>query len=108
MVFPLEFLLLFGLCLTIDGINMLPLGPWNISSGLTISGFSSGAFMTVQMHMAHSSIFSGAAAFAGVSEKKYGIWICSRLFRRLRTIVPKETLLNFLQIVAFLRKRVLI
>lgn len=42
------------------------LGPYNISD-VTLSGFSSGGFMTVQFHVAHSSIIKGAAAFAGVS-----------------------------------------
>lgn len=43
-----------------------PLGPYNISD-VTLSGFSSGGFMTVQFHVAHSSVIKGAAAFAGVS-----------------------------------------
>ena len=32
---------------------------------VTVSGFSSGGFMAVQMHVAHSSFIKGAAIFAG-------------------------------------------
>ena len=32
---------------------------------ITVSGLSSGAFMAVQMHVAHSSLITGAAIFAG-------------------------------------------
>lgn len=32
---------------------------------ITVSGFSSGAFMAVQMHVAHSSLIKGIAVFAG-------------------------------------------
>lgn len=39
---------------------------------VTVSGVSSGAFMAVQLHVAHSAIFKGAASIAG------GIWDCSK------------------------------
>ena len=34
-------------------------------SDVTVSGLSSGAFMAVQLHVAYSSIISGAAVYAG-------------------------------------------
>jgi poly(3-hydroxybutyrate) depolymerase len=34
-------------------------------SKVTVSGLSSGGFMAVQMHVAYSSVFSGAGIFAG-------------------------------------------
>lgn len=42
------------------------LGPYNISS-VTLSGLSSGAYFAVQLHVAYSSVFSGAAIYAGVT-----------------------------------------
>ena len=45
-----------------------PLGPYNISD-ITISGLSSGGFMTVQLHVAFSSLFKAAAVFAGVNDQ---------------------------------------
>jgi poly(3-hydroxybutyrate) depolymerase len=36
-----------------------------VSNDITVSGLSSGGFMTVQLHVAFSSIFKGAAVFAG-------------------------------------------
>jgi hypothetical protein len=36
-------------------------------SDVTVSGVSSGGYMAVQLHVAHSSIISGCAAFAAVS-----------------------------------------
>ncbi len=48
-----------------------PLGPYNISpDSVTVSGLSSGGFMTSQVHVAFSSIFKGAAVFAGVIHLK--------------------------------------
>lgn len=40
------------------------LGPYNISR-VTVSGISSGGYMAVQLHVSWSSIFNGAAIFAG-------------------------------------------
>jgi hypothetical protein len=39
---------------------------------VTVSGVSSGAFMAVQLHVAHSRTFKGAASIAG------GIWECAK------------------------------
>jgi len=39
--------------------------------GLTVSGLSSGAYMAVQMHIAHSASINGSAIFAG------GPWYCA-------------------------------
>lgn len=39
--------------------------------GLTVSGLSSGAYMAVQMHVAHSAAINGSAIFAG------GPWYCA-------------------------------
>lgn len=39
---------------------------------ITVSGVSSGGFMAVQLHVAHSSLFQGAASVAG------GIWECAK------------------------------
>jgi hypothetical protein len=36
-------------------------------SDVTVSGVSSGGYLAVQLHVAHSSIISGCAAFAAVS-----------------------------------------
>lgn len=53
-----------------------PLGQYNIEKGQSsISGLSSGAFMTVQMHLAHSSSFVGAGIIAG------GPYRCAESFR---------------------------
>lgn len=42
------------------------LGSYNINPNtVTVSGLSSGAYMAVQMHVAFSDLFSGAAIFAG-------------------------------------------
>lgn len=41
-------------------------------SRVTVSGVSSGGFMAVQLHVAHSSVFSGAASVAG------GIYECAK------------------------------
>lgn len=41
-------------------------------SRVTVSGVSSGGFMAVQLHVAHSAFFKGAASVAG------GIWECAK------------------------------
>ena len=41
----------------------------------SISGLSSGAFMTVQLHLAHSASFAGAGIIAG------GPFRCAEIFR---------------------------
>eukprot|EP00981_Chlorochromonas_danica_P009820 scaffold2831_cov249-Ochromonas_danica.AAC.21 len=40
------------------------LGPYKVSD-VTVSGFSAGGFMAVQMHVAYSSVVNGSAVFAG-------------------------------------------
>ena len=52
----------------LHGKDQDQLGPYNISS-VTVSGISSGGYFAVQMHIAYSSLISGAAIFAGVSVK---------------------------------------
>ena len=50
------------------GINsgVVQLGSYNVEKGnSSVSGLSSGAFMTVQLHLAHSSSFMGAGVIAG-------------------------------------------
>jgi hypothetical protein len=52
------------------------LGSYNVIKGQSsISGFSSGAFMTVQLHLAHSASFAGAGIIAG------GPFRCAEAFR---------------------------
>lgn len=44
----------------------IKLTPLNITAGsVTVSGLSSGAFMAVQVHIAHSALIKGAGVFAG-------------------------------------------
>ncbi len=51
----------------------IQLSPLNINRHeITSSGVSSGAFMSVQLHIAHSQTFSGAASIAG------GVYWCSQ------------------------------
>lgn len=52
-------------------LEELPLLDLN-SSRITVSGVSSGGFMAVQLHLAYSSVFSGAASLAG------GIYECAK------------------------------
>lgn len=68
---------IFQLCLTLlcmDGFaQTASLGSYNIDpQGITISGISSGAYMAVQMEVAYSSVFSGAASVAG------GVYWCAK------------------------------
>jgi predicted esterase len=52
------------------------LGKYNVDKGQSsLSGLSSGAFMTVQMHLAHSASFAGAGIIAG------GPFRCAESFR---------------------------
>ncbi len=60
---------------------------------ITVSGVSSGGFMAVQLHVAHSSLFKGAASVAG------GIWECAKgdvgrsqnvCMNNPKAIVPQE------------------
>ncbi len=53
---------------TTEELPMLDIDPTRI----TVSGVSSGGFMAVQLHLAYSSVFSGAASLAG------GIYECAK------------------------------
>ncbi|MDE1179192.1 poly(3-hydroxybutyrate) depolymerase [Paraburkholderia sp.] len=56
--------------------KIVPLGTYNVQKGdSSISGLSSGAFMTVQLHLAHSASFSGVGVIAG------GPFRCAESFR---------------------------
>lgn len=60
------FILFFGLCFSVSSYAVIALPSYNVRlDQTTISGFSSGAFMAVQMGVAHSSIIKGLAAVAG-------------------------------------------
>ena len=58
------FVLLSFLALPAAAAVTKPIGNYNVSD-VTVSGLSSGAFMAVQLHVAYSSIISGAAVYAG-------------------------------------------
>ena len=58
----------------------------------SISGLSSGAFMTVQMHLAHSSSFIGAGVIAG------GPYRCAESFRKTAPIADDAYAMNALYI----------
>ena len=63
------------------------LGQYQIEPGKnSISGLSSGAFMTVQLHLAHSSRFCGAGIVAGGPYRCAESFLCRGLSgcRRLR------------------------
>lgn len=53
---------------TIEELPQLEIDPTRV----TVSGVSSGGFMAVQLHIAYSSVFSGAASLAG------GIYECAK------------------------------
>jgi len=68
-----------------------PLPSFNADlSQSSISGLSSGAFMTVQMHLAHSSTFVGAGVIAG------GPFRCAESFRAAAAIAEDALTLNAL------------
>ena len=47
-------------------MNCYVAGHFNIDgSQVSVSGFSSGGAMAMQVHVAHSSLFKGAASFGG-------------------------------------------
>ncbi|HET9642178.1 MAG TPA: hypothetical protein VFP68_02185, partial [Burkholderiaceae bacterium] len=56
--------------------QVVQLGSYNVRRGeSSVSGLSSGAFMTVQLHLAHSSSFVGAGVIAG------GPFRCAQTYR---------------------------
>lgn len=70
-IVPFEMTLIFSLVLACTCLSLCQglspkLGKYKISD-VTVSGISSGAYMAVQTHIAHSSIINGSATFAGVS-----------------------------------------
>jgi poly(3-hydroxybutyrate) depolymerase len=65
--------------------KVVQLGSYKVRKGeSSISGLSSGAFMTVQMHLAHSASFSGAGIIAG------GPFRCAETFRR-DALLPEDS-----------------
>jgi len=63
----------------------------NVRQGQSsISGLSSGAFMTVQMHLAHSASFVGAGIIAG------GPYRCAESYRAASTVKEDANVLNSL------------
>src|SRR5580698_3496740 len=60
----------------VENSGVVQLGKYLVEPGKSsVSGLSSGAFMTVQMHLAHSSSFCGAGIIAG------GPFRCAESFR---------------------------
>ena len=53
-------------CTQVDSLqsSIVELKKYNISD-VSVSGFSSGGFMAVQLHVAYSATIKGAAIFAG-------------------------------------------
>lgn len=69
------------------------LGAFNVQAGQsTVSGLSSGAFMAVQLHVAHSASFAGAGIVAG------GPYRCAELFRGAAALAEDACILTALQI----------
>ena len=70
-----------------------PLARLNADLGQSsVSGLSSGAFMTVQLHLAHSSTFIGAGIIAG------GPYRCAESFRAAAAIAEDAWTLNALYV----------
>ncbi|KAJ1426444.1 Alpha/Beta hydrolase protein [Ochromonadaceae sp. CCMP2298] len=66
MTFKAELLLLLSAALAqAFDPAVIKLPELNIEGSVTASGLSSGAFMAVQMHIAHSKVINGTAIFAG-------------------------------------------
>lgn len=73
--------------------QVLQLGAYNVQSGQSsVSGLSSGAFMAVQLHVAHSASFVGAGIVAG------GPYRCAELFRGAAPLAEDACILTALQI----------
>jgi hypothetical protein len=70
-----------------------PLGAFNADlSQSSVSGLSSGAFMTVQLHLAHSATFVGAGIIAG------GPFRCAESYRAAAAIAEDALTLNALYV----------
>ena len=69
-----------------------PLSPWGAAdlTRCSVSGLSSGAFMAVQLHLAHSAMFSGAGIIAG------GPYRCAETFRAASFIAEDAFVQNAL------------
>jgi poly(3-hydroxybutyrate) depolymerase len=79
------------------------LGSYKVQKGTSsVSGLSSGAFMTVQLHLAHSSSFAGAGIIAGgpfrcaesyrgVATQAEDAYIESSLYICMNPLVPQTT-----------------
>ena len=66
-----------GIAMLASGSKVVQLGTYKVKRGQSsVSGLSSGAFMTVQLHLAYSSSFAGAGIIAG------GPFRCAESFRR--------------------------
>ena len=77
---------------TIDS-QVVQLGKYKVRRGeSSVSGLSSGAFMTVQLHLAHSSSFSGAGVIAG------GPFRCAQTYRGAALLAEDAYVQNALYI----------
>lgn len=72
--------------------TVTPLPSYKTQNRNSISGLSSGAFMTVQMHIAHSAKFIGAGVIAG------GPYRAAETFRSAAPSVPMSCILNSLYV----------
>ncbi|HYD80534.1 MAG TPA: poly(3-hydroxybutyrate) depolymerase [Paucimonas sp.] len=73
--------------------KVVQLGSYNVKKGQSsISGLSSGAFMTVQMHLAHSASFVGAGIIAG------GPFRCAETYRWAAPLAEDANIENSLYI----------
>lgn len=73
--------------------DVVQLGQYRVQKGeSSVSGLSSGAFMTVQLHLAHSSSFAGAGIVAG------GPYRCSESFRGAALLAEDACELTALQL----------
>lgn len=73
--------------------KIVQLGSYNVQQGQSsVSGLSSGAFMTVQLHLAHSASFSGVGVIAG------GPFRCAETYRRAAAVAEDACIENSLYI----------
>lgn len=73
--------------------KVVQLGGYTVQRGQSsVSGLSSGAFMTVQLHLAHSASFVGAGVVAG------GPYRCAEAFRGSAALPSEAYMLNSLYI----------
>lgn len=73
--------------------KIVQLGAYKVQRGQSsVSGLSSGAFMTVQLHLAHSASFSGVGIIAG------GPFRCAETYRRSAAVAEDACIENSLYI----------